>query len=177
MKRPVLTTSAFLALLLLVVWSAVQRQQAFRQAEDAWRRLQNCRQMARRIRELRKTPVQFAETQRSGDALLQRVEDAAREARIDAERIAAIAPAEPRRIGDTPYKEQETRVELFHVTLSRLVRFLLAVPTADPAIHINTLLLRTPVQTGSPGGPKAELWNAEVILTSRFYAPMVPRPQ
>ncbi len=165
----------FVALLLFAGWSAWQWDQALAEVNFAQDQLVKCRRLASRIEDLRQAPAQYDETQRSSDALSQLVEAAARQADIDVQRIASISPAEPRRLGDTPYKEQETRVELFEVTLPQLVTFMLTVPEADSAMHVGTMFMRTPVRPvyAPDQGEVEETWNAELILTSRFYAPIV----
>lgn len=165
----------FVALGLFVGWSAWQWHLATTEVAFVQDQLKECQRLGSQIGRLRQAPMQFEESLKSNDALARLVEQAVGQATIEKQRITEISPGEPRRVGDSPYKEQITRVGLREVTLPQLVKFLLAVPQADPAIHIDTLDLRVPVGTAnsSESTEQTEFWNAELTLTSQFYAPMV----
>lgn len=172
-RRSILSI-AFLSLFLFVAWSGWQWDQAEAEFQFACDQLVECRRLASRIHALRLAPTRYDESQRSNEALSQLVETAAESSGISRERIRSIDPGEPRRVGDTPYKEQETRVELSELTVQQLVKLMLAVPAADSAIQVTTLFMRTPAQFRNDSDHQQhEFWNADLILTSQFYAPIV----
>jgi len=166
---------AFAALGMFVGWSVWQWHLAQTELVFAGKQLTECRRLASRISRLRQAPAQFEDSLKSNDALARLVESTVKKAAIDQQRITEISPGEPRRVGDTPYKEQMTRVGLREVTLPQLIRVLLTVPQSDPAIQIGSLNLRVPAGTNSDSGNsnQDEFWNAELTLTSQFYAPIV----
>lgn len=173
--RPGILTFVFASLILAVGWCAWQWQIAEAEAVFARQQLAECERLARRIFRLRRAPARFEDSLRSNDALARLVEDGVKLAGVETRNISEISPGEPRRIGDTPYKEQLTTVQLREITLPQLIAFLLSVPEVDRAIQIGTVNLRAPIGGNSAVSrqPTAELWNTELTLTSRFYAPIV----
>jgi hypothetical protein len=153
-------------------WQWTSRQQEFSMARA---QAASCDELAEKIDSLRGAPVKVEETARSGDALAKLVESAAQEVGLASDRIVHVAPAEPRRIGDSPYLEQTTAVELRAVTLRQLVEFSLSLGQKEPRIKIPTVALRTP-----PGDVNAnsgrELWNVQLTLTAHVFAPKMPTP-
>jgi hypothetical protein len=103
------------------------------------------------------------------------VESSAQEVGLPSDRIVHVAPAEPRRIGDSPYLEQSTAVELRAVTLRQLIEFSLCVSRKEPQISVPSLALRTP-----PGEANAsqghELCNVQLTLTAHVFAPKMSPP-
>jgi hypothetical protein len=135
----------------------------------------NCEDLGTRIESLRQAPAKVEETARTGEALARLVESSAQQVGLPSDHIVHVAPAEPRRIGESPYLEQSTAVELRSVTLRQLIEFSLSVARKEPRIRIPTLALRTP-----PGEAKAnnghELWNVQLTLTAHVFAPKMPTP-
>jgi len=91
-------------------------------------------------------------------------------------RIVRIDPRSARRIGDTPYEEQPTRVELRELTLEQIVSFLSKVVREERGTEVTELRLK-PARTGgvnaedSPVSGQVELWDAEVTLTALAFSP------
>lgn len=153
-------------------WRWTGRQEEFAMARE---QASNCDDVGRQIDSLRGAPAKVEETARTGEALAKLVESAAQEAGLSNDRIVHVAPAEPRRIGDSPYLEQTTAVELRAVTLRQLIEFSLSLGRKEPRIKIPAVALRTP-----PGDINAnngrELWNVQLTLTAHVFAPKMPTP-
>jgi hypothetical protein len=134
--------------------------------------LANCNALARRISELRSAPAKVEETARTSAALARLIESAAGQAGLPTDRIVHVAPGEPRRIGDSPYLEQTTAVELRAITLRQLIELTLNIGRAAPQLQIPSVAIRTP-----PGEPNsssaAELWNVQMTLTAHVFAPKI----
>jgi hypothetical protein len=128
-----------------------------------------------KIDSLRQAPVKVEVSARTGDALAKLVESAAQEAGLPTDRIVHVAPAEPRRLGDSPYLEQITAVELRAVTLRQLAEFSLSVGKKDPQIAIPNLALRMPPGDANPNSGR-ELWNVQLTLTAHVFAPKITAP-
>lgn len=124
------------------------------------------------IDSLRQAPVKVEESARTGDSLAKLVESAAQEAGLPSDRIVHVAPAEPRRIGDSPYLEQTTAVELRAVTLRQLAQFSIALGKKEPRITIPNVALRMPPGETNPN--IQELWNVQLTLTAHVFAPKMP---
>ncbi|MCA9077768.1 MAG: hypothetical protein KDA93_22265 [Planctomycetaceae bacterium] len=156
-------------------WQWKQSRDELRFATEQWREVDT---LARKIEELRDAPAKYEETLRTNEALAELVENSARLTKLPTDRIVQIAPSEPRRVGDSPYKEQLTELELREITLQQLVELTLAILQADPGVSVSTLSLRVP-----PGNREAaadeqtdEFWNVQLHLTSQFYAPILAAP-
>jgi len=129
-----------------------------------------CEELGGRIEIIRDAPVKVDETARTGDALAKLIESAAQQAGVDADRIVHVAPAEPRRLGDSPYLEQATAIELREVTLRQLIEMTLAIGRLAPRLKVGSASLRTP--PGEPiQGDTRELWNVQLVLTAHIYSP------
>ena len=172
MRRP------FIVLLMLILcagdawagWLWMRSRQDWTQARD---QLTLCQALANEIQMLRSAPIRFEEGARTSDALAQLVESSSQKANLGSDPIVHIAPGEPRRVGDSPYQEQLTEVELREVTLRQVLEFALVVGRSGPSIHCSTLTLRVPPGTEESLG-EGELWNAQVLLTTYNYAPKIP---
>ncbi len=153
-------------------WQWAGRQQEFTMARE---QAASCEELGQKIDSLRGAPAKVEETARSGEALAKLVESAAQEAGLASDRIVHVAPAEPRRIGDSPYLEQTTAVELRAVTLRQLIEFSRSIDQKEPRIKIPAVALRTPpgdINTNSG----RELWNVQLTLTAHVFAPKMPTP-
>jgi hypothetical protein len=132
--------------------------------------LANCNGLAKRISELRSAPAKVEESARTSAALAKLIESAAQQAGLPTDRIVHVAPTEPRRIGDSPYLEQTTAVELRAITLRQLIELSLNIGRAAPQVQIPSVAIRTPASEPNSGsGP--ELWNVQMTLTARVFAP------
>ncbi len=163
------------ALCLVDGWAGWQWASGHEGLALARNQITNCDELGQRIKSLRQAPAKVEETARTGEALARLVESSAPEVGLPSDRIVHVAPAEPRRIGDSPYLEQSTAVELRAVTLRQLIEFSLCVSRKEPQIRIPALALRTP-----PGEANAsqghELWNVQLTLTAHVFAPKMPPP-
>ena len=172
-KKTVVFALAIGALLIADGWAGWEW--ACSQQELAIVREQNFDSAAlgQRIASLRTGPLKVEETARTGDALARLVESAAQVAGLPNDRIVHVAPGEPRRVGDSPYLEQTTAVELRAVTLRQLVELTVATGKKEPRITIANVALRMP-----PGdvnsNPAHELWNVQLTLTAHVFAPKIP---
>lgn len=169
---------AVMFLAAFVGWAAWQWQQSRDElgfATDQWREVEA---LAGKIEELRDAPARYEETLRSNEALAELVEDSARLTKLPTDRIVQISPSEPRRVGDSPYKEQLTELELREITLRQLVELTLAILQADPGVSVSTLSLRVPPgnREATADGQADEFWNVQLHLTSQFYAPILAAP-
>jgi hypothetical protein len=131
--------------------------------------------LGQRINSLREAPIKVEETARTGDALARLVESAAQQAGLPNDRIVHVAPAEPRRIGDSPYLEQTTAVELRAVSLRQLTEFSISLGNKEPRITIPTVALRVPPGEANSNTAN-ELWNVQLTLTAHVFAPKMPTP-
>lgn len=141
------------------------KESAHRAAED----LQACRILADRIHKIATAPKKALEEQRSLDDLSSRVEQAATAAKLPDGAVARILPQADRRLGDSAYIAQPTRLECRNVRISELVFFLSELISGDAAIHATTIRLSLP--HGVSNDDSTEAWNAEVVLTHLLYSP------
>lgn len=174
-NSPILSLLKWAALGLILAngwigWTCwIHREQAF----AAQAQVQHLVVLAEKIESLRRNPVRVEQGARTGDALARIVESAARQAGLNPEQIVRIDPGEMRQLGDSPYLEQRTDVELREASLQKIVEFTLAVEGSGTSMDVPTLSLRVPSGPDSPAGTE-ELWNAQVLLTSRIYQPKIP---
>lgn len=172
MRRPL-----FVALTLILgvadAWAGWLWMRSREERGHARDQLAICQEVSREINSLRSAPIRFEEGARTSDALAQLVESSSQRVGLGSDRIVHISPGEPKRLGESPYQEQVTEVELREVTLKQLLQFALAVGNTGPGIHCGALTLRVPPGTeDSDSG--TELWNAQVLLTTYIYAPKIP---
>jgi hypothetical protein len=130
-------------------------------------------QLARSIEALRRSPEKLEATARSADSLAKLIEAAAQQVGVGTDRIVHVAPSEPRRIGNTPYLEQTTVVELRDVSLKQLVDLTQAVGRVAPRMTIPSVSIRMP-HSESNLLSRGELWNVELTLTGHLYEPKIP---
>ena len=147
-----------------------------RSATDSVEQWQECRELVKQIERLRDQPRQAADAFRSASQLAQVMEATAHAVGVAPERIVRIDPRSTRRIGDTPYQEQPTRVELRELTLEQIVSFLRKVVQEERGTEVAELRLK-PARTGGVDAEKShtsgqvELWDAEVTLTALAFSP------
>jgi hypothetical protein len=158
---------------LLDGWAGWQWASCQEELTIAGEQTSDCEDLGRKIDSLRGAPAKVEETARTGDALAKLVESAAQEVGLAGDRIVHVAPVEPRRIGESPYLEQTTAVELRAVTLRQLVELSLSVSRKEPRIKIPTVALRTPPGDANVNSAH-ELWNVQLTLTAHVFAPKMP---
>ena len=130
--------------------------------------LRICEQLANQIAEVSATPKKALEEQRSIDDLSSRIEQAAKASELAAGTVARILPQADRRIADTAYVAQPTRVECRNIGLKDLVFFIGELLSSDKAFHATTIRLSLPQVASST---ESEAWNAELVLTHVLYSP------
>jgi hypothetical protein len=151
-------------------WASCQQELAMFRQENS-----DSEALGRQIDGLRQAPVKVEESARTGDALAKLVEMAAQEAGLPTDRIVHVAPAEPRRIGDSPYLEQTTAVELRAVTLRQLAEFSVSLSKKESRTSIPNVALRMPPGDAN-SNPGREFWNVQLTLTAHVFAPKMPAP-
>jgi hypothetical protein len=167
-----LTFLASGALLLADAWLGWNWLQGREELQADCEQLISCDALGERIAKLRGAPAKVEETARTSAVLAKLIESAAQQAGIAADRIVHVAPAEPRRIGDTTYLEQTTALELRAVTLRQLIELTLRIRRVAPQLNFPSVAIRTP-----PGDPNSasssELWNVQLTLTAHVFAPKI----
>jgi hypothetical protein len=152
------------------LWQWASSQQLLDSDQD---RLAAANRLARSIESLRRSPEKLDANARSADSLAKLIESAAQQVGLGTDRIVHVAPSEPRRVGNTPYLEQVTAVELRDVSVKQLVDLTRSLGEIAPRLTIPSISMRTPANEANSAG-KAELWNVELTLTGHLYEPKMP---
>jgi hypothetical protein len=153
-----------------VLWQWVSGRQ---QLEVDLEELAATARLADSIHALRRSPEKLDATARSADSLAKLIESSAQQVGLGTDRIVHVAPSEPRRIGNTPYLEQTTAVEMRDVSLKQVVDLTQALSQVAPRLTIPSISIRTPPSESNSSG-KGELWNIELTLTGHLYEPKMP---
>lgn len=145
------------------------------QAIAAEAQVRQLKLVANQIESLRRAPVRVEQGVRTGEALARIIETSAKKAGLSPELIVRIDPGDVRQLGDSPFFEQRTDVELREAPLQKVIEFAIAVENAGTSMEVPNLSLRL------PGGLEDttltdELWNAQLLLTSRIYQPKISAP-
>jgi hypothetical protein len=152
------------ALLGVNFWAWITFESAKSDAIAAVADARACRQLAARITSLKVQPTMAASSQEASEQLAARVQSSVQSLGISADTIASIAPDAPMRLGNSPYFEQATTVDLRGVTLAQLVDLICNLSSGS-ALHVKSLhLSAVPQQTNG-------LWDAEVTVCSMIYSP------
>jgi hypothetical protein len=151
------------------LWQWVSSQQ---QLDADVQELAAANRLAHSIEALRHSPEKLEATARSADSLAKLIESAAQQVGVGTDRIVHVAPSEPRRIGNTPYLEQTTAVELREVSLKQLVDLTQALARVAPRLSIPSISIRMPPAESNSAG-NGELWNVELTLTGHMYEPKI----
>lgn len=168
-------TLALLGLLLAaLIWSGLRLREKRAAARDAADNLAECRKLAAEIAGSQESPVIAAMASEPGPEITLRIETAAEAASLPPRAVTSIDPQPPQRIGQTPYRLHDTRVELSPLSLPQVVVFLEAVVAGEESMTVSTLRLTAP-RRGSTGD--AESWRTEVGLTQLVYDPITPAPE
>ncbi len=172
-RRTLVAALSVIGLLLVDGWMLWQWDTAREQLEWEQEQLSVGDRLGQSIRALRRSPEKLDTNARSADSLAKLVEASAQQVGLGTDRIVHVAPSEPRRVGNTPYLEQTTAVELRNVTLKQLVDLTQAVGQTAPRLTVPTISIRTP--PGDSNSPEHhELWNVELTLTGHLYEPKIP---
>jgi hypothetical protein len=164
--------------LLAVLWSYTRLSESRRGAVEAAEDLGACRALAARVEALRGRPA-VAEGHGLGRAdLHSRIASAAAAAEFPDGGLGRIDPEPARRVGETPYREEATRVYLHHVTLRQLFTFLHTLAdgpheaAAAPAPSSGSGLRVKGIRLSAPRGEETgDRWQVEATLTYLVYDP------
>lgn len=161
---------ALAALACLGAWSRSQLAAGRQAAQAAAEDLAECQRLADEITRLGTRPQKASLEARSATELAKLVEQSAQAAALPQQALVQIDPQPARRVGETAYREQATRLELRDVTLRQLVTFLHGLSHDDLGMEVSDLRLRAPRDDKSVQ-PTDETWTAEVTLTHLIFAP------
>jgi hypothetical protein len=169
--------------LLALLWSGSRLSDSRRSAAGAAGDLGACRDLAMRVEALRRRPA-VAEGHGLGESdLHRRIAAAAGVAELPAESLGRIESEPSRRVGETPYREDATRVYLHRVTLRQLFTFLHALAAGragDPAgtagaaaaAPAGSGLRVKSIRLSAPRGEEAgDRWAVETTLAYLVYDP------
>jgi hypothetical protein len=161
-----------LCLLAADSWSVWQWTSSQQQLDADQQQLAAAKRLVTSIEALRRSPEKLEATARSADSLAKLIESAAQQVGLGTDRIVHVAPSEPRRIGNTPYLEQSTAVELRDVSLKQLVDLSQSLRQVAPRLTIPSVSIRMP-PSESNTIRREELWNVELTLTGHLYEPKI----
>ena len=138
------TLLALAGLLGLLAFSGLRLYRNRRAAEVAAENLTVCRQLARQIERLNSTPTRASLHRRSSGDLALKIQQAAQIAKIPESAIVRIDPQANRRMGETPYVQQPTRLEIRQISFDGLVRFLAEVSSSESGLQATSVRLTAP---------------------------------
>jgi len=156
--------TALLAVAALWAWGRCAAARA--DCGSAGTELAECRRLADRIEHLRHRPNRAGAETLQLSVLTRRIEQAAAAAGIASGRIERIWPDQPRRVGETVYREMPTRVVVKGIDTRQLATFLHALAGTTPGLWTRSLRLRTP--RGQEDGPT---WDVEAVVSYLIYDP------
>ena len=143
----------------------------YRQKHSAWsgaqERLFDCHSLLDRIHRLRMIPKFAVLNADSPQAISQRVTDMAN-ATLPAEALVRIESEPGRRLGNTSYVVQPTRIVLEDVTLVQLASFASALESTEEGLVISEMSLKP------SDGTDEERWSTELKLTQTVYSASFP---
>jgi hypothetical protein len=166
--------------LLTLLWSWSRLSDSRRSAAETAADLGASRDLAGRVETLRRRPA-VAEGHGLGDAdLHRRIAAAAGAAELPAESLGRIESEPSRRVGETPYREDATRVYLHRVTLRQLFTFLHALAAGPAGVAAETggdasagsgLRVKS-IRLSAPRGEETgDRWTVETTLAYLVYDP------
>ena len=148
-----------------MVWSHRCYETSKAGAADSFHNLVECQQLAKRIRSFRDKPTRAATLAHSQLNLAKKLEETAISLGIQSDRLIRISQTSPQRLAKTDYQEQPTTIEVQHVNLEQLIRFLFALKEQE--LRVPDLRITAPRQELSG----AEVWNVEATITQLIFAP------
>ena len=157
-----------------IAWGGARLGSARRAAESAAATLAECERIARRI-EAARAPAEASPGQAGTPQMARLIAAAEEAAELPEGTIARIEPGPPRRLGDGPFLEHSTRVELRGVDLRQLFTFLHALAAAAKegrGVGLKDIRLTA----AAPGDGPAEAWSVDGTLTHTSYEPKVAQP-
>ncbi len=170
-RTPALAGILGVLLLLAAVWSYDTMVRSRAAALDAAQDLETCRQLGQRIERLRGRPSLAGSAELQQGELTQRIELAARQANIPAERLIRVWPEASRRLGETPYREKPTQVLLRNVSLQQTVTLLHTLSSSEAGLQVKSLRITAPRE-----GERGDLWTVEATLSYLIFSPQGDTP-
>lgn len=162
---------AFL-LIASLVWSSLWMESKRISARDARENLLACRKLAAEIRSRQGAPSRAALQASSTAEVTRLLEQAASSINLPGSSVSVIEPQVPRRFADSPYKVQETRIQLNPLSLHYIVSLLHTLAQDQTGLVVVRLLLSDPTRTVSHD-EKPEAWLTELTLTKLIYDPIL----
>ena len=156
----------YTALIGTALWAYSTWAGSLTEINDAQNALQECRQLASQIVKLRGKPLRAASEAHSATELARVIEKSTQSAQLPATNLVQIDPQAAHRVGNSPYSEQATHLEIRDVTLRQLIAFLRAIVEDQSGCEIAELRLRAP--RDEPASTP-ETWQAEITLTSLIF--------
>ena len=144
-----------------------QWQSSKQSAVAAASNLERCEQLAAAIKQLRSKPSLANSAQEPISDLAPQLELAASSAKIAAQRLLRIDPESPRRVGDTPFLQVSTHVDIRGATLRELLTMLHSLLSSNPTLRVTFIRLSVPREEIID-----ERWNVELTLTYFVYSPI-----
>jgi hypothetical protein len=165
-KRQAILVGVMLAMLSVgavwnLNWMLEQRQDARRAAGD----LVACEVLAEQMGQLRSKPAVASAKDMGVRELGSKIDAASARARLGRTALRGVDPRSARPVGDTPYLQKPTTLDLQQVTLPQLTSFLYHL-TNEPGLVVRDLRLRSPRRRA-----EGKDWNAEATLTYLIYSP------
>lgn len=133
-----------------------------------------CQRLVQRILALRKRPSVAGSEKLESAELSRRIEQAAKSAGIDpTTSLVRIVPESPRLLGDGPYLEAPTNVQLRGLTMQQLFTFLHQLSSSDAALSTRDLRLSAPREATQQTATDTtqECWEVELTICYLIYAP------
>ncbi len=153
-------------LLLAAAWSYGRYAAARTAAAEGRRGLIRCRGLVRRIDDLRRRPDLAGVRAMQMSELAGKVERAAAAARLPPDAVTRIWPDQPRRGGQSVYKERPTQIALKNVALQQLVVFLHTLTAETPGLWVKDLRMTAP-----RGQESGETWDVQAVVSYLVYDP------
>lgn len=158
----------------LAIAAHVARLGAQRRERSQREDLDDCRSMASQIERLRTGRQRALLKTKPSDELNRKIADWASRVGIPADRLIRIEPQQPSRIGDTPYLQQVTELEIMQTELPKLIELAQASQRDEEGLKVSSMRLSLPRLESDKDGP--EQWNIELTLTYLIYSPTSNRP-
>ena len=153
-------------LLIAAAWSYSLLHDKRESALAAKRNLEQCQQIASKIASLQTQPKLAADYERLSGETTSLIEQAAKAAGIEADKISRITPASPQRIEKTTYKEKSTQVLLKEITIQQLVEM------AYRLLNNNSPLTPKSIRLIAPkADDTGDIWNVELVISYLIYEP------
>lgn len=131
----------------------------------------SCQRLIAEILALQNRPRFAGLAAESPQAITARAEEAVRQSGLPVTALVRIEPQSAVRLGDSPYRQRPTRLELRRATLEQVTRFVFHMTRAEEGAAVRDLrLVSVDGPDAADGG--GTLWNAEPVLTQLIFSPI-----